>query len=41
MATGAILLAAIAGAIWLEGRMPGQPEHRLRPPGPGREPRLV
>jgi hypothetical protein len=32
MATGVILLAAIAGAIWLEGRMPRQPEQDLRPP---------
>jgi hypothetical protein len=39
MATGAILLAAIVGAIWLEGRLPGQPEQRLRPSSPGRQPR--
>jgi len=41
MATGAILLAAIVGAIWLEGRMPGQPEQRLRPSSPGHQPRPV
>jgi hypothetical protein len=41
MATGAILLAAIVGAIWLEGRMPGQPEQRLRPSSLGRQPRPV
>jgi hypothetical protein len=41
MATGAILLAAVVGAIWLEGRMPGQPEQHLRPSSPGRQPRPV
>ena len=41
MGTGAVLLAAIVGAIWLEARMPTQPERRLRPPAHLRQPSLM
>src|SRR5262249_58676916 len=41
MGTGAILLAAIVGAIWLEARMATQSERRLRPPAHLRQPSLM